>query len=115
MKPDSQTENDAGMQRVLQQWKVDAPLPPAFQDQVWKRISRQEPQAGTNAWAELLRVAGAILLRPRVALSYVTILLVVGVAAGSLTAQVKTSHLDATLRARYVQSLDPYHPASSHP
>jgi hypothetical protein len=41
--------------------------------------------------------------------------LVLGVTAGSVTAQIKSSHLDATLRSRYVQAVDPYRADSPQP
>ena len=110
MKPDQRSENnDEQLRSALREWVVDAPLPPRFQEQVWQRITRTEARSAPG-----FRVAGffrwleGALPRPKVAFSFVAALLVLGVAAGSVAAQVKSSHLNAALSERYVQSIDPY-------
>src|SRR5512136_543895 len=109
MKPNQPREDDESLRRVLRQWTVDAPLPPRFQEQVWERIARAEVQPAPTLWASLSRWLEVALPRPRFAFSYVAALLVVGVAAGSLAAQARTSRLETDLSVRYVQSVDPYH------
>ncbi len=100
---------------VLREWRVTTPLPPRFREDVWQRVSRAETKVETSWLAELVRLIEVVLPRPRVAFSFVAALCVMGVAAGSITAQLRTSHLNAALGERYVQSIDPYHPASAHP
>jgi hypothetical protein len=108
MKPNQDPDSDERLRSVLREWVVDAPLPPRFQEQVWKRIARAEAPSQSLFWTGLARLVEVVLPRPKVAFSYVAALLVLGVTAGSVTAQIKSSHLDATLRARYVQAVDPY-------
>lgn len=108
MKPNQKPENDESLCGVLREWVVDTPLPPHFKDQVWQRIARIETQPAPSFWAGLIRLVERALPRPGIAFSYVAALLVLGVAAGSLTAQIKSRQLNSTLSTRYVQSLDPY-------
>jgi hypothetical protein len=115
MKPNQEPEGEEGLDRVLRQWTLEAPLPARFQEQVWRRIAREETQPRLTFRAGLLRRVEAVLLRPKIALSYVATVLVLGVAAGGVAAQIKTSHLDASLRARYVQSVNPYPVEASQP
>ncbi len=106
---------EEGLDAVLRQWNVEAELPPRFQEQVWQRIARAEARRGPDwagAWARLIAV---VLPRPGVAVSYVAALLLLGVTAGSLAAQIKSQHLQAALGLRYVQSLDPYRAGDSQP
>jgi hypothetical protein len=115
MKPNQEPDHNERLRAVLREWVVNTPLPPRFQDQVWQRITRAEGRSESSFWAGLVRLVAVVLPRPKIAFSYVAALLVVGVAAGSVTAQIKSSHLDATLRARYVQSVDPYRADASPP
>ena len=93
---------------MLREWVVDTPLPPRFQEQVWKRIARTEARPSPGFWTSFSRWLEVALPRPKVAFAYIAALLVLGVAAGSVTAQVKSSQLNAALGERYVQSIDPY-------
>ena len=110
MKPNHQSENDEQLHEALRQWIVDTPLPPRFQEQVWQRIARAEtkPQTTITFWAWLLHFVEVNLPRPKVAYSYVAILLLFGVVGGAWAAQRQTNRLDAALGSRYVQSIDPY-------
>ncbi len=101
-------ENENALNKVLRQWTVDAPLPPRFQEQVWQRIGKREARSEPAPWAGLWRLIDVVLPRPRFAYAYLAILLVSGVAAGSVAAQIRTNRLDSELSMRYVQSIDPY-------
>ncbi len=108
-------EDDA-LNSLLRQWQVDAPLPPRFQEQVWRRITRAEgPQPESAFLAGFSWLMDTLLPRPRFALAYMAILLSAGIAAGSWTAQAKTTRLESTLRQRYIQSVDPYRAAGVQP
>jgi ABC-type dipeptide/oligopeptide/nickel transport system permease component len=113
MKPNHEPESEASLNRVLQGWVVDAPLPPRFQEQVWNRISRAEAHP---TLATLLRsMLGwfqVSFTRPKLAVSYVVILLVLGIAAGSWAAQKQNSRLDESLGSRYLQSVNPFQTSS---
>ncbi|HEV2393181.1 MAG TPA: hypothetical protein VG146_12560 [Verrucomicrobiae bacterium] len=113
MKPNHEPDKDRALDKVLKQWVVDAPLPPRFEEQVWQRIARTEARPAPTFLASLSRLIEAALPQPRFACSYVAVLLVLGVMAGSWAAQRETSRLDAALGSRYVQSIDPYRKAPS--
>lgn len=108
MKANQPAEKDADMDQILKQWSVDAPLPPRFQEQVWKRIASAEarPEAAIGFWSLVRRVVEA---RPNFAYAYVAVLLLLGVASGAWAAQHQANRLNADLGSRYVQSVDPYH------
>ncbi len=116
MKPNQEPdEKDRRVESALREWVVDSPLPPRFQEQVWQRIARTEARPEPRFQAALGRWLEMALPRPRIAFSYIAVLLVLGVAAGSVAAQVKSSHLNAALSARYVQSIDPYRAENAEP
>jgi hypothetical protein len=73
------------------------------------------PKLPRNLSSGLARLVEVVLPRPKVAFAYVAVLLILGVTAGSVTAQIKSSQLDATLKARYVQAVDPYRADSPQP
>ena len=101
-------QSDEGLRQVLHQWKVDAPLPPRFQDQVWRRIERTEAEVQIPAWVLLWQRLSAALARPTLAVSYVTILLLTGLLAGYLQVRVTRAQADENMGARYVQLVDPF-------
>ena len=101
-------QSDAALRQVLRQWKVDPQLPPRFQEQVWRRIERSEPQVHLPALMHLFHRLTAALARPSLAVSYVTILLLSGLLAGYWQVRITRAHMDETLSARYVQMVDPY-------
>jgi hypothetical protein len=100
-------KNQTTLEQTLQEWRVTTPLPPRFQEQVWKRIERAEvPSISVSdaLWAWL----AVTFARPALAVAYVSVLLVVGLAFGFVQANAKAANLDRQLEARYVQSVDPY-------
>ncbi len=101
-------EKDEQLHSVLREWVLDSPLPPRFQEQVWHRIERGEPRLAAGFWGGFSRWLEVVLPRPKLAFLFVSVLLVLGVAAGSIAAQVRNNQLDSELSHRYVQSLDPY-------
>jgi hypothetical protein len=115
MKPNQKPDNDEHLRGVLREWVVDAPLPPHFQEQVWQRIARAETRSALTAGAWLWRLVEVVLPRPGFAFAYLSVLLVFGVAAGSVAAQIKTSRLNSELSLRYVQLIDPYRADRSSP
>jgi len=100
-------ENQTPLEQALQEWRVTTPLPPRFQEHVWKRIERAEVPSisimdAVRAW---FTVAFA---RPAFAVAYVTVLLLTGLALGFVQAGHKAARWDRQLEARYVQLIDPY-------
>ena len=101
-------KDDAVLRKSLRSWSVGTPLPPRFQEQVWQGIERVESQRKTTLWTRMLDWLETSLPRPALAVSYVTVLLVLGLSAGYWQVRKETAHLDETLGLRYVQSIDPY-------
>ena len=108
MKQREQSEADRGLDSVLREWAVKDPLRPRFHEQVWHRITRAEAQDAAGLWGQFVRWLNRAFMRPSVALSYVTVLVLTGVLAGLLQARVERTRTLETLSARYVQVLDPY-------
>jgi hypothetical protein len=115
MKPNIEPCDSGGLNKALAQWEAKTPLPPRFQEQVWKRIERAEATYSFSFATVLVRLLEVVLPRPKVALAYVSCILAVGVAAGALAAQVRSSRMESDLGTRYVQRLDPYRVDNSHP
>jgi hypothetical protein len=105
-------ENPEALRRALRKWSVNEPLPPRFQEGVWRKIQEAEssalPAVSTTFWSLCRAWLNAALPRPAVATAYLLMLLFIGAGAGIWQARSQTSRLDDTLGARYVQSVDPY-------
>ena len=108
-------ENQEPLEALLREWTVEAGLPPRFREEVWQRIARGQARQAPAWWAGLMRLLEVVLPRPKVAFGCVAALLVLGIAAGSWAAQIKSNRLQAALGLRYVQSLDPYRAANPQP
>jgi hypothetical protein len=106
MNQENPNPDDAGLGRVLREWKVKTPLPLRFQEQVWRRIEHSDQ--AESLWSLVTRRISAALARPSLALSYVSVLLAIGIAAGYWQARVTRAHTDENMGARYVQMMDPY-------
>ena len=115
MNTNKSPDHDESLGKALRQWTVTVPLPARFQEQVWQRIARAESPPQPALWTTLRRLIEAVVPRPRFAFAYLSVLFVLGIGAGSFTAQIKTSHLNSELRLRYVQSIDPFRTGSSFP
>ena len=90
---------------------MEAPLPPRFEEGVWRRIERAEEvsaPAPHSAWSALANWISTVLPRPALAASYFAVLLALGVTAGWAQAQQMTARVNSELGERYVRVLDPY-------
>jgi hypothetical protein len=96
------------LSQLLRDWKVTTPFPPGFQEQVWSRIARTHQPGTASIWTFVTHWIGAVLPRPALAVSYVAILLVIGVAAGVTQGRHETTRVKGELSQRYVRLLDPY-------
>jgi hypothetical protein len=108
-------ENEERLTEILHEWVVNPPIPPRFREQVWHRISSAEADAATPAWRRAIQLLVESIMRPKIACSYIAVLLACGVAAGAWTAQVQRDRTDTALGSRYVRSVDPYQFAHSSP
>src|SRR5436190_430404 len=99
--------NQTQLERALQEWRVTTPLPPRFQEQVWKRIERADVPG--VSLADVVRAWFTMAFaRPAFAVACASVLLVTGLALGFVQASHKAASWDHQLEARYVQSIDPY-------
>jgi hypothetical protein len=103
----AETPDDAGLSRVLHEWKVDASLPPRFPERVWTTIATRE-SARAHRWAWMREALWGTLTRPAFAISYAVLLLAAGWFAGTWQAHEASQRAGETMGIRYVQSLDPY-------
>lgn len=109
MKPNQTGEDDPNLRRLLSQWRVETPLPPRFQEAVWKRIEAEESTpARVSVWQALVGVTEGLFARPAFAVACVAVFLAVGLGAGWAQAREQTARVDESLSTRYVQSVDPY-------
>jgi len=100
------TENDESLRHLLGEWKVDATLPPRFQERVWQRIEREAVRP--NPWRAFTHWVEATFNRPVLAVSYVALLIFAGLATGYLQVRDTSARAETRWRAAYVQSIDPY-------
>ena len=115
MKLKQEPQDDASLDGLLQEWVVEESLPRRFNEQVWHRIRRVESEPQTSIRAFIARLITVIMPRPKVACSYISVLLVIGVVVGAWQAQRQNNRLEADLGSRYLQSVDPYQAAASKP
>jgi hypothetical protein len=110
MKTNGSNEDDAPLRAVLREWKESTPLPPRFQEQVWRRIERSEaPAVATlSVSSVLMNWIATMLPRPALAAAYMAVLLAIGATAGWTQARQETARVSDELGARYVRSVDPY-------
>ncbi len=110
MNPNPEAKGDERLREVLGQWTVETPLPPRFQEQVWRRIAQAEAKSPTTIalWAWLRHLLERSLARPKFAYSCAALMLILGGVGGSWAAHQEANRLDTTLGSRYVQSVDPY-------
>ena len=102
------SEKEEALSKLLRTWKPDVSLPPRFQEAVWNRIARAETREAAGYWTIFSRWIETVFARPSFALSYVAILLFVGLGTGLWQARGIAVHGETEWRARYVQMVDPY-------
>lgn len=94
------------LRSALAEWKIATPLPPRFDEQVWRRIESMESRPA--AWVVIASWLEALFKRPAAAAGYMAVLTALGLGLGFTEAQKKVTELNAQLSSRYVQSIDPY-------
>src|SRR5262245_11967066 len=110
MKNNNPHGDDVSLNRLLREWKSNAALPPRFQEQVWRRIERNETVSlPTTTLAKLFaNWLSTGLPRPALATAYVAVLLLIGAGVGWSQARQETARVTTELGARYAQEVDPY-------
>ena len=112
---ENRTVSDKQLSTLLREWRVEAPVPLRFQEQVWRHIERAQAEYGLTIWLGIRRFIDVLLPRPKVALVYITVLAIIGVAAGLTVGQIRGQRLNRALSEQYVQSIDPYRSAGRTP
>ena len=108
MKPEIPNDPDRALNRLLRAWKVESSLPPRFDEGVWKKVERADSAGTANLWTVLrIRMAEAF-ARPSLAVSYVVLLLLLGLAAGYWQGRVGSQRAEEKFSAQYVAAVDPY-------
>ncbi|MCI0747677.1 MAG: hypothetical protein L0Y58_19910 [Verrucomicrobia subdivision 3 bacterium] len=106
---DSQSEQKPdAFERALARWRVNNPLPPRFQEQVWRKIEGAQARRRIGLGQLLRDWLKTIMPRPAVAGSYFAVVLVAGLLVGTWQAQEHNARAEQTLARKYVQSVDPY-------
>jgi hypothetical protein len=93
--------DDTKLSALLRQGRVSPPLPPRFQENVWRRIEEAAVPAQTGSWLDAF---AALVLRPRFAYATVTALVLAGALLGTYQGA-QTAKQDA--QARYVAMVAP--------
>ncbi len=110
MRTERSGENEDRLHEVLQTWKVATPLPPGFQEAVWRRIAREET-ARESTWSRLMAEFAAwcrsLLMQPAGASAYLLALLVTGVGLGYWHSANYTTRTETAWRTAYVHSVNP--------
>ena len=112
----AENENPEPLRKLMREWRVTEPLPPRFQEGVWRKIQQAEssamPAPTATLWSMCKTWLAVSLPRPAVAVANLSVLLVAGMGAGYWQARQTAAHLDNELGSRYLQSVDPYQKSS---
>jgi len=110
MNTNKPSDEDEPLRALLKEWKSTPGLPPGFQDQVWRRIERDEAQPiiAVRLWTVCSNWIAAVLPRPALATTCVVVFLAIGATFGWVQARHETERVSGDLSAQYVRSVDPY-------
>lgn len=90
---------------LLSEWRLDTTTPANFDSGVWRRIEAQKP---VSTWTVLSAWFSEVFSRPAVAVSYVAVAMVLGVAVGQIHSSKEIQNAELQAKARYIQTIDPY-------
>ena len=97
-------ERDRALSALLRESCPSPPLPPGFQQAVWRRTERAKTARAAWPWDFLARLAESF-VRPRLALASLSAMLVLGIFAGAWQGQ---DHANTAARERYLASVAPW-------
>jgi hypothetical protein len=115
MNHDTSQGNNGDIDRLVQEWRVETPLPAGFKQAVWRRVAAQ---AGTPAISPVEALRDWLarqFARPAWSIGYAMLLLSAGLVTGYWQASAQTERWNQLMASRYVQSVDPYFQASLQP
>lgn len=101
------------LRKTLRQWRVTEPLPPRFQEQVWRSVEQAEASRNGFGFDDFRLLMERWLTKPALAYAYVAVLLTLGLMGGYLQTQKRQQQWNAELAARYIQNMDPYQKAEN--
>jgi hypothetical protein len=106
--------SDQDLSQLLRCWHMDTPLPPRFQEDVWRKIEQQSmPPLGL--WGryreQFACLAATVLRQPAGATAYLLILLLIGAGMGYWSSVRFVDQKEAAWRSAYLLAVNPY-PAS---
>lgn len=93
--------DDAKLSALLRRSRAMPPLPPRFQETVWRRIEDAEAPVKSDTWLEAL---AALVLRPRFALVTAALLVMAGAVLGARAGD-RMARQDA--QAQYLSAVAP--------
>lgn len=96
--------NDDELKELIRQSAPPPVFPSSFQREVWQRIALSESRSWQSSACRYLSEMFSWLVKPAVAATTVTLMLVVGAGLGKL---VSTRDLETSSRAAYVASINP--------
>jgi hypothetical protein len=103
MKTENRESMEGPLRELLRSARPAPPLPPRFQEGVWRRIEGAEAPGSASPWAWLDGLVER-LLRPRFALAGIAALLMISGLAGVLSG---TEMAKQTAQARYLAAVAP--------
>ena len=71
-------QSDEPLRAALGEWRVESPLPPRFQEQVWNRIETNHSDVSVALWPFVLDWFKSAVARPAFAVAYASLLLAAG-------------------------------------
>ena len=103
MNTNNPNPDEAKLGSLLRESRLAPPLPPRFEEKVWRRIADAESGKSADAptWLDAL---AALLLRPRLALAAVAVLVIAGALSGAREGN-QLARLDA--QVRYLAAVAP--------
>lgn len=102
MKHEILEPDDTRLREVLREARTDPPLPPRFQEAVWRRV-----ETATSVPVPLTWLEGLVerLLRPRVALAGMATVMLIGALAGVMSGMAGARE---NAQARYLAAVSPH-------
>jgi hypothetical protein len=105
MKTENPEPNEGRLSDLLRESRPAPPLPPRFQEAVWRRIEKAEAPSNAPSPPVWLDWLVERLLRPRFALASITALLLVSGLAGALRG---TEMAKQAAQVRYLSTVAPH-------
>jgi hypothetical protein len=113
MNQESSQGQEANLDQLLRDWRVQPPLPSGFHRAVWRRVAAHAAADVHSPAQVLCDWLARQFARPAWSIGYAALLLSAGLFMGYWQASAQTARWDQLMASRYVQSIDPYFQAST--